>query len=200
MWGAQDTHCMADLHWADEEFNWYEEYQRYEAMNNISVFPEPDLEDASQYCNFVVPEDSTSPVLVPAPFGSGRKGKDKSHEEYAAAASTFGWGGSYNGYAVGRNARRDQSDEGEDPNKHNNNNSDSGGGSDGGQGGDGGGDGGKAIVDADQMRNTRTTKDASTTESTIAKPITLTYGTTRDPAGCSTKRYWVCVSSPCLLF
>jgi hypothetical protein len=66
-------------------------------MNNTRMFSESDPEDVSLYRDAFVP---LSPVALPAPFGSGRKGKDKSHEEYAAAASTLGWSWSYNSYAI----------------------------------------------------------------------------------------------------
>jgi hypothetical protein len=50
-------------------------------------------------------------ILVPGPFGSGRKGEDKSLEEYASAALILGWGGSYNSYTANGNARHGRSEE-----------------------------------------------------------------------------------------
>jgi hypothetical protein len=143
---AQDNESWVDPRLAEEEFDWYEEYQKFEAMNNTRMFSESDPEDVSQSRDAFVP---TSPVALPAPFGSGRKGKDKSHEEYAAAASTLGWGGSYNSYANGDPRRGGSEEDG--------NNSGPGRGLDGAGGGGGGGD---RITNEKGARNTQRHDDA----------------------------------------
>jgi hypothetical protein len=194
---AQDAQISAELDAAQENFDWGEEYENFLAN---SKFPEASLPDldarhSSQGYKDRTEEDPISPISIPGQLGSGRKGKNKTPEEYAADASTLGWGGSYNNNTANGNAQRDRSGEDGDPNnRNNNNNSGSGDDSNGGRQGGSGGDGGDESTTANESRNGQALADGSAARSAMTAAEPLNYGISRDPAPCSRRNTWVCVS------
>jgi hypothetical protein len=91
---AQNVRVLAELDAAEENLDWEEEYEEF--LTN-SKAPDPPLSDLDSRISFqgysyFTPEDPMSPIFIPGQSGSGRKGKNKTHEEYAAAALTLGWG------------------------------------------------------------------------------------------------------------
>jgi hypothetical protein len=94
---------------AEENFDWEEEYEEFLTNSKAPNPPPSDLDSRIffQGYNYFTPEDPMSLIFIPGQSGSGGKRKNKTHEEYVAAASTLGWGGSYNSDTANGNTQRD---------------------------------------------------------------------------------------------
>jgi len=137
----------------------------------------------------VKPEHQQRPIIVPGPAGAGRKGKQKSAEDYQKSASKLGYGGSYR-YAAYANGtgRRHPTEEDEDPTD--NSSSD--------QSGSGGGGGRRRRDDSDGLEEsaidqTNVVEDSSESHSTaVPRSAGLEYGSSRSVPRMSSHDAWFC--------
>jgi hypothetical protein len=189
--------------WAEEEadFDWYNDFERYEPTLDLHMFP--DHGDDDKHTRNLVFEEFTpvepiSPVTIPGQPGSGRKGKGKSSEEYSANAAKFGYKGSYSQYPTHANVgRANGRANGDDPSDGKNS---SGSGNEGGGGGGGGGDGGDEEVNDEQVTMaSQPAPDITPQERAIPQPPPLRYGESRKSLGNSKLFGWSCVSFLTLL-
>lgn len=185
--------------WEEEEinFDWYKDFERNEATLDLKMFPEnDDSEEVTRLIGFdlFIPEDPISPILVP--FGSGRKGKGKSKEEYSADAAELGYKGGYSQYPTHANLNNSNGrPNGDDPSDRDNSsgNGNGGGGRDRGDH-DGDGDGDDQEMNGEQVTTTsQTAFDSAPVKEVIQQPLALRYGDSRRSLPNSVKFGWACV-------
>jgi hypothetical protein len=186
--------------WDDPETSpdsngWFAEYRRWEASLDVHMFPENNEQEDTVhlFTETFIPSEPLCPVIVPAPFGSGRKEKVKPDQEYSANAAALGYKGSYSQYPPHRNISLSRGRvNGDDPNDNNNG---SGSGDRRGGGGGGGDDEDDREADNEQVAVASQSPAAlPTRQQEIPQPLPLRYGESRRALLSDRRLGWLCVS------
>jgi hypothetical protein len=185
--------------WGDPETSpdsngWFAEHKRWEASLDVHMFPENNEQEDTVYLftEIFIPSEPLCPVIVPAPFGSGRKEKVKSDQEYSADAAALGYKGSYSQYPPHTNVGLSGGKvNGDDPNDNNN-----GSGSRDWRGGGGGGDDeDDREADNEQVAVASQSPAAlPARQQEIPQPLPLRYGESRRALPSGRRLGWLCVS------